>query len=393
MHAPSPATLEPVDYFDGRSARAQPVSLRIDGETLVIRGDAVARREPVREVTWPERTRRGARIAHLAGGGSLVCGDGEAWDRWVLAHGRSDTWVVRVQQSWRWVLVALLGLVALLVLLEDRGIPWAAGAIVAATPQRVDSAVGEVTLEALDRDLLKPSGLAAGEQARLRAAFESALATLPRGTVPAHRLVFRSLPTGPNAFALPGGTIVLGDELVRLVDGDPDVIVGVLGHELGHLRHRDGMRMVVQAAALGLLASLVLGDVSSVVAAAPVILAQARYSRAAERAADAEAVRVLRASGRSPAVMVGFFERVGQWRRAGAPPLASPSASTPASRAAGPLPRASEAGVGQRRGAPGPGPRLPDDLGIAVASHPADAERIRYFEAAARHAAPFEPER
>jgi Zn-dependent protease with chaperone function len=379
--------LEQVDYFDGRSARAQRVSLRIDGDTLAIRGAEAVRHEPLRAVTWPERTRRGARVAHLAGGGSLVCHDGEAWDRWMRAHGRSDRWVVRAQQGWPWVAIALLLLVAVLVLLEDRGIPWAARAIVAATPARVDAAVGETTLEALDHDLLKPSTLAAGEQARLRDAFEAALGALPRGTVPAHRLVFRSLPTGPNAFALPGGTIILGDELVQLVDGNADVVVGVLGHELGHLRRRDGMRMVVQAAALGLLASLVLGDVNSIVAAAPVMLAQARYSRGAERAADAEAVRVLRASGRSPAVMVRFFERVAQWRRAGGPVSASGS-SAPAS-----APATEPAAIGRRHAASAPRPPSPGELGIAVATHPADAERIRYFEEAARHPTPLDADR
>ena len=38
--------------------------------------------------------------------------------------------------------------------------------------------------------------------------------------MPAHRLEFRASRIGPNAFALPGGTIVLTDELVELVEGD-----------------------------------------------------------------------------------------------------------------------------------------------------------------------------
>ena len=73
----------------------------------------------------------------------------------------------------------------------------------------------------------------------------------------------------------------------------------------------------------------------------PAWLAQMGYSRDAEREADAVAVRLLRASGRSPAVMVVLFERLAE----------RPDAK------AGPA--------------------------IALASHPNDAERKRCFRQAA----------
>src|SRR5205823_5133178 len=145
-----------------------------------------------------------------------------------------------------------------------------------------------------------------------------------------------------------------------------------LGHELGHLRHRHGMRMLVQAAAIGTLASLVIGDFNAMLAAAPALLAQAAYSRDAEREADAESVSVLRSSGRSPAVMVGFFERAEAWRRAGRPEL---SASAPAAAASAPVPKAS---------APRSAHADPGALDVGIASHPTDAERIAFFRAAAR---------
>ena len=77
---PPPSTLT-VDYFDGRSARSTPVRLHLAGELLLIDGEGVARREPVGAVQWPERTRHGARVAHLADGASLHCADALAWER------------------------------------------------------------------------------------------------------------------------------------------------------------------------------------------------------------------------------------------------------------------------------------------------------------------------
>ncbi|OYU72188.1 MAG: hypothetical protein CFE45_40815, partial [Burkholderiales bacterium PBB5] len=46
-----------------------------------------------------------------------------------------------------------------------------------------------------------------------------------------------------NALALPGGTLIVTDAMVRLLADRPDVLVGVFGHELGHLQHRHGMRL------------------------------------------------------------------------------------------------------------------------------------------------------
>ena len=328
------------EYFDGRSARAHAVRLRRDGDVLFVQGEGIERRIPLARVRWPERTRHGVRVAELPEGVSLHCADTAAWDAFAQACGRGDGLVVRAQQSWRAVLASLAALVLLLAALYVWGIPRAASAALAVLPTSVDSEVGEVAMRSLDEELMKPSELAAAEQLRLREAFVRALAAQPGDSVPAHRIEFRRSRIGPNAFALPGGTIVLTDELVKLVDGDAAMITGVLAHELGHVRHRDGMRLLLQASAIGVLASVVIGDFSSLLAAAPVMLGQSAYSRDAERRADAESARILRDAGLSPAVMVGLFDKL-----------------------------ARETGE--------------HALGIAIASHPADAQRTRFFRDAA----------
>ena len=348
---PPPSTLT-VDYFDGRSARSTPVRLHLAGELLLIDGEGVARREPVGAVQWPERTRHGARVAHLADGASLHCADALAWDRWMRAGGHRESAVVAAQQSWRGVLVSLALIVLALAAIYEWGVPAAARAAVALLPRSVDATIGEQALASIDEHLMKPSRLPDAQQQRLRAAFERAVATLPPGEAPAYRLLFRSSEAGPNAFALPGGSIILTDELVSLVGGDEQVITGVLAHELGHVRHRHGMRLLVQVTALGAVASLVVGDFSALLAGVPALLGQAGYSRDAEREADAEAVRVLRAAAISPRVMVTFFERIADWRE-------------------------------EEEGQDAPAGAGDSWLGIAIASHPADAERIRFFEQAA----------
>jgi Zn-dependent protease with chaperone function len=125
--------------------------------------------------------------------------------------------------------------------------------------------------------------------------------------------------------------------------------------------------MLVQATALSGLAAMVVGDFSTVLAGVPVLLGQASYSRDAEREADREAVLILKAAGISPAVMVTLFEKIAAQRNEAARPGKAGKPGEPV------------------EGSPSCD-KLPDQesgLGIAFASHPADAERIRYFQEAA----------
>jgi Zn-dependent protease with chaperone function len=339
------------DYFDGQSARARRATLRVVGDQLAIEAEDVVCTVPLGQLAWPERTRHGARLLHLPDGGSLHCRDSGAWDAWSAhATGRRDSLVVRAQQHWRWVGASLLALALILGVGYRWGLPLAAGLVVARLPLAVDEGVGEAALAAIDRgDLIGPSRMDPARQAAIRRSFSDAVARLPAGTVPPARLEFRSgRSIGPNAFALPGGVIIVTDELVERVHGERGMVLGVLGHELGHLQHRHGMRMLIQAGAVSAAAGLLFGDFSAMFALVPTWLAQAKYGRDAEREADVEAVGLLRANGISPAVMASFFAAVHPPRQGGGD-------------ASGPL----------------------SSLGLGLATHPADAERIAFFEKAA----------
>lgn len=341
-----------VDYFDGRSARPQPVCLRLDGHALHIGGEGVALVVDVGAVDWPERQRHGARIAHLARGGSLQGADAAAWDRFFDALPRREAWVVRAQQSWRASLLVSMLLLVVVVGGYRWGVPALAAATLRLLPATLDAAVGDAALQGIEGRWLRPSALAPGEQARIKEMFARAIATAfpDSDKRAAYTLRLHASKIGPNAFALPGGTIVLTDELVRLAAGRDDLLLGVLAHEFGHVRERHGMKMLVQFSLLGAATGMAFGDFSTVLAGVPALLGQMAYSRDAEREADAQSVQVLLANRLSPEAMVVFFERAKAWRH-------------------------SEAGRGIG---------ADFDPGIALASHPADAERIAFFRAAAR---------
>jgi Zn-dependent protease with chaperone function len=371
------------EFFDGISARARPVELNIHSGALHIEGDGVALSVPLAQVQWPERTLHGGRVAHIRAGGSLRALDAGAWDAWARASGISESPVVAAQQSWRLTLIAVVLLVMLAAVGYQWGVPALARVVLAALPASADRAVGEAALRSFTDSLLLPSDVPIARQQQLRDAFAIAVErTYPPGRRPAYEVQFhaspkidKSMPSdadtekpeadkpgenagkpnrtklGANAFALPGGAIVVTDEMVRLLQGRDEVLIGVLGHELGHVQRRHGMRMLVQATLIGTAASIAWGDFSTVLAAAPVLIGQSAYSRNFEREADGEAITLLKANGISPSVMIELFERL----------------------------------AASRGAKPGEAKNGAFDLGISLASHPADAERMQRFrEAAAR---------
>jgi predicted Zn-dependent protease len=105
------------------------------------------------------------------------------------------------------------------------------------------------------------------------------------------------------------------------------------------------MRLLVQVGALSAAASAVLGDFSSLVAAAPALMGQMAYSRELEREADDTAIAVLQANRIPPAMMVALFEQ-----------LSAAKHPKPESQGSDEAP------------------------GISFSSHPSEAERIERFK-------------
>lgn len=336
------------EFFDGRSARAQPALLRlINGELLLYVPGGNPRRLARKRLTWPERQRHGQRQILLADGGVISFADGAAFDAWAAAGGRGDSVVVRWQQSWRLTLLALVLLVVGLWAGWRWGLPLASDALVASLPREAEQPIGQAVLTSFDKDWLKPSQIPRRQQqaieARLAQALSAAEAAQAVPAAPRYAIHFREggKALGPNAFALPGGDVVITDALVKLLEDRPDALVGVLAHELGHVEHRHGLRITLRAGAVGVAAGVMVGDFSTLLAAAPALLASQSYSRDFERQADGYSRSVLLAAGIDPGVMALFFERAAKAMKA-------PQSET-------------------------------SEWGIALSSHPADAERMAFF--------------
>ncbi|MDH0864029.1 M48 family metallopeptidase [Mitsuaria sp. GD03876] len=374
MAGPTDAPTLRADYFDGRSARARPVRLWLEHDHLVVHDqelDAVERRYPVRRVVWPERTRHGQRQAQLPDGGVLTTQDAGAWDDWAQAstggRGLGTGLAVRWFSSWKHTAVALLAVVLVAAATWRWGVPVAADVVARNVPASIEQKIGDEAMDQLEGFLLKPSQIPAAEQRAWRERFAAMVASQP-GTPTPYQLHFRDTGRrlGPNAFALPGGHIVVTDELLKLLGDQPDAVLGVLAHELGHVREQHGMRLMMRASLVGTLLGFAIGDFSSLLAGAPTLLMNASYSRDFERAADAQARQLLIDSGRSPRAMLTLFERLNDWRHDREVAAKQAAASEPKGLGRD-VREAATVGAGEM-------------LRIAFSSHPADEERMRFFE-------------
>jgi Zn-dependent protease with chaperone function len=115
----------------------------------------------------------------------------------------------------------------------------------------------------------------------------------------------------PNAIALPGGKVYLFRGLLDKANS-ADEVAGVLAHELGHVKHRDSVRILLQAGGTSFLLGLLLGDVTGSGAAifAARTLLDASHSRGAETAADDVAIEAMNKLGRSPQPMGELLLRI-----------------------------------------------------------------------------------
>ena len=117
---------------------------------------------------------------------------------------------------------------------------------------------------------------------------------------------------------MPGGIIVVTDDLINLCETEEEVI-GVLVHEVGHVEHHHSMRQLLRSTGLGLLATGITGEISGIASlsvGAPLVLAEASYSREFERDADDFGFRLLEKHGLSPLSLANALERISDYVKA-----------------------------------------------------------------------------
>jgi len=297
-------------YFDGKDSVRHDVSVLIGAGKVKLVSRDVSLEFDARQVRVAPRLADTPRWLYLPGGGACVTLDNAAVDRFAREKPFTRT-LNRLEARPVYAVAAVALVVALVWLLIDRGLPPVVDYIAERIPRSAEKSLGEDTLEALGHNWLKPSTLPPNRMETLRRKFDEL--GMAAGDVGPLRLEFRASPAiGPNAFALPGGIIVVTDELVRLARNDEEVLA-VLAHEIGHERYRHTMRHLLQGSATALIIAGVTGDIASttsLAASAPALLLQTKYSRDYEREADAFAITLLQKDGIGPQHFAAILKRL-----------------------------------------------------------------------------------
>jgi Zn-dependent protease with chaperone function len=298
-------------YFLPGSAACVPARLELspDGQTLLVTGDAMAVQAARDAVRATARLGNLPRKLAFPDGGCFETGDNDAIDAMLQPR---DRIVHRLEKSWRAVLVSVVLAVAAIAMFAFYGAPTAANWMALHTPHRVAQVATEQTLRVLDKSVLEPTRLPRARQDAILALFRDVARQAPRGA-DHYRLLLRHAPgIGPNAFALPDGTIVATDQLVTFARNGAE-LQGIFAHETAHVDRAHGLQRIYQASLVPAVVAFITGDISQVGQLAvilPGILLQSAYSRGFETQADDDAAALLRRMGKNPAPLADILERI-----------------------------------------------------------------------------------
>jgi len=294
---------------DGKTAGAKPVSIRIAGGGLELRtdDDRKTRIWPYMELFSSVPVRSDAPDVLLtlrADGAETLFVNNPTFANVVRSRAPSLSPAHRRWQGLRPGLAAV-ACVAVLV-----GSIWAfdlqpSQALARVMPQHARATLGDavVTSLAKDRKVCEtPASKAA--LARMTSRLLAATSNPPADV----RVLVLDWPL-VNAFAVPGGQIVLTRGLIQQA-GSPDEVAGVLAHELGHAVEMHPEAGIIRYMGLSAAAQLAFAGSSGTLTNAGVVLTTLRYSRVAERDADTHALRILKGAGISHKGFADFFERL-----------------------------------------------------------------------------------
>ncbi|HRI81667.1 MAG TPA: TonB family protein [Opitutaceae bacterium] len=299
--------------FDGNFLRPHHVVLEFSSDGQVtLQGMAQPAGHLLRDIRFSDRLGSLPRFIYLPGGITVESHDNDGIDAALIASRKrpSTSWIHWLEKHSAVALVSTLVLVAIVAAGFHFGLPLLARRTAAQVPVELEIKAGDAALASIG-GLLGPSTLSRTERQRVT----RQLLLLTHGDrlrLPM-RLEFRAMSGGQaNAFALPGGIIIVSDELVRLTDIDEE-ITAVLAHEIAHVELRHGLQSLLRSSFALLVVSTLTGDLSTLTTFAgtlPFLILQNGYSREFEREADVFAGVLLAEHGIPPRHLASVLRKL-----------------------------------------------------------------------------------
>lgn len=298
-------------YYDGVSPVASPATLTINGsEAQLVRGD-ITRTYSTDDLLVSPRIGQVDRFIKLSGGGQYHCADQPVLDK-LPQEFSSEGLVAWLEKNFAVAIASIVVVIGIVLLGYFYVLPAFAESIVNRIPITTEVSFGKEVLKWFDENEVfqqseietERKNIITGEFNQLHDSLELAQFL---------QLEFRnSEQIGPNAFALPGGTIVITDQMIELAGTDEEILA-ILAHEAGHVEKRHSMRQILQGSLMALVIATVTSDASTVgatLSGLPAVLLQTKYSREMETEADEFAFALLKENDISSEAFATMMEKV-----------------------------------------------------------------------------------
>ncbi len=308
-------------YFDGQSSRPYPAQVVLEPSQLRITYQAPDQPVPISVYWQPSRIQ--SELFPDQQFTSLSYGEYPAQKlevntpnfKQIIKNHYQDTPISQPQtvlpvgkvRPWFWGTALILLLLA--VSFYFWGLPRLADRVAQVIPQSTDEYLGKQMYGQVLTTTKEAPELTRQVRGFLRQLRQNSSYTL-RVTVMEER--------NPNAFALPGGYLVVHNGLINRMK-KPEELAALLGHETGHVQNRHTTRALFRSLASYAFISLIFGDVSgitSVVLQNADVLKRLEYSRQLEREADTYGFNMLQQNRINPQGMVLLFQRLKQEEQA-----------------------------------------------------------------------------
>ena len=277
-------------FYESGSAHRRLATFNVEGiDFNLMVGDESIKSGELSELDFSERIGNTPRRVVFKDGSVFETQDNNKIDEVAFVggnrHGISRL-VQMLESKWRWALTSIVFLLVLGYFITSVMLPWAGRELAFVVPIKVNETISSGGMRLLDQRWFEPSELSDDKKNEIRVSFKDLIDALPNSEFN-YKLYFRNIGEA-NAFSLPGGEIILTDELVRLSE-NPEQITAILLHEIGHVRHRHVMQQLIRSSLISIAISMATSDLTALedlVVVLPVFVLESGYSQADEIEAD-----------------------------------------------------------------------------------------------------------
>ena len=181
-------------------------------------------------------------------------------------------------------------------------------------PHKWEQKIGESTYQTLSSTILKKSEIPEKRKTDIREKSQKVFKHSNLYKNPEIKFN-KSNMLGPNALALPGGPIIITDDLIKLLEDD-ELILSVIAHEIAHIKERHSLQQIIEVAGLSSIAWMIFGLDESILEEIVFIginVWSLKKSRDLEKDADLMALKLLEKTSISKKSFIQAIEKLSKY--------------------------------------------------------------------------------